>query len=208
MGLLSGMRKRRQEKKAIQKAAKVRAKAQVKADSKLEKRKEAYLRKTAKQVRKMDAKELKAQRKHNEKMAKASLEQIKAGRFNSKRVLRVVGAARVAAPFAIPLFYRSVTMLQEASNDAAARRMGLTPKANAQFPGDGGMQQARIKKIRQSLDKSVPGGFAKDISDRLDDLDKAIENSKSMDTGPGKRVLRSVSNELDLVETQLKAKKK
>ncbi|WP_408924928.1 DUF6474 family protein [Corynebacterium sp. YSMAA1_1_F7] len=208
MGLLSGMRKRRQEKKAIEKAAKVRAKAQVKADSKLEKRKEAYLRKTAKQVRKMDAKELKAQRKHNEKMAKASLEQIKAGRFNSKNVLKVAGAARVAAPFALPLFYRGVTALQEASNDSAARRNGLALKATAEFPADGSLQQARIKKIRKSLDKGVPAGFAKDISERLDDLDTAIENSRSMNNGQTKRVLRSVSNELDLVESQIKAKRK
>lgn len=208
MGLLSGMRKRRQEKKAIEKAAKVRAKAQVKADSKLEKRKEAYLRKTAKQVRKMDAKELKAQRKHNEKMAKASLEQIKAGRFNSKNVLKVAGAARVAAPFALPLFYRGVTALQEASNGSAARRNGLALKATAEFPADGSLQQARIKKIRKSLDKGVPAGFAKDISERLDDLDTAIENSRSMNNGQTKRVLRSVSNELDLVESQIKAKRK
>ena len=208
MGLLSGMRKRRQEKKAIEKAAKVRAKAQVKADSKLEKRKEAYLRKTARQVRKMDAKELKAQRKHNEKMAKASLEQIKAGRFNSKKVLKVAGAARVAAPFAIPLFYRGMTALQEASNSSAARRSGLATKATAQFPGDGGLQQARIKKIRKSLDDGVPTGFAKDISERMDDLDKAVENSRSMNDGQAKRVLRSVSNELDLVEAQIKAKRK
>lgn len=208
MGLLSGMRKRRQEKKAIEKAAKVRARAQVKADSKLEKRKEAYLRKTAKQVRKMDAKELKAQRKHNEKMAKASLEQIKAGRFNSKNVLKVAGAARVAAPFALPLFYRGVTALQEASNGSAARRNGLALKATAQFPADGSLQQARIKKIRKSLDKGVPAGFAKDISERLDDLDTAIENSRSMNNGQTKRVLRSVSNELDLVESQIKAKRK
>ncbi|WP_296214941.1 DUF6474 family protein [uncultured Corynebacterium sp.] len=208
MGLLSGMRKRRQEKKAIEKAAKVRARAQVKADSKLEKRKEAYLRKTAKQVRKMDAKELKAQRKHNEKMAKASLEQIKAGRFNSKNVLKVAGAARVAAPFALPLFYRGVTALQEASNGSAARRNGLALKATAEFPADGSLQQARIKKIRKSLDKGVPAGFAKDISERLDDLDTAIENSRSMNNGQTKRVLRSVSNELDLVESQIKAKRK
>ena len=208
MGLLSGMRKRRQEKKAIEKAAKVRAKAQVKADSKLEKRKEAYLRKTAKQVRKMDAKELKAQRKHNEKMAKASLEQIKAGRFNSKNVLKVAGAARVAAPFALPLFYRGVTALQEASNGSAARRNGLALKATAEFPADGSLQQARIKKIRKSLDKGVPAGFAKDVSERLDDLDTAIENSRSMNNGQTKRVLRSVSNELNLVESQIKAKRK
>lgn len=207
MGLLSGMRKRRQEKKAVEKAAKVRVKAQVKADSKLEKRKEAYLRKTAKQVRKMDAKEIKAQRKHNEKMAKASLEQIKAGRFNSKNVLRIAGAARVAAPFAIPLFYRGVTALQEATNGATARRSGLATKATAQFPGDGGLQQARINRIRKSLDKGLPSGFAKDISERMDDLDNAVENSRSMNEDQGKRVLRSVSNELDLVEAQIKAKR-
>ena len=156
----------------------------------------------------MDAKELKAQRKHNEKMAKASLEQIKAGRFNSKNVLKVAGAARVAAPFALPLFYRGVTALQEASNGSAARRNGLALKATAEFPADGSLQQARIKKIRKSLDKGVPAGFAKDISERLDDLDTAIENSRSMNNGQTKRVLRSVSNELDLVESQIKAKRK
>ena len=110
--------------------------------------------------------------------------------------------------FAIPLFYRGMTALQEASNSSAARRSGLATKATAQFPGDGGLQQARIKKFRKSLDDGVPTGFAKDISERMDDLDKAVENSRSMNDGQAKRVLRSVSNELDLVEAQIKAKRK
>ena len=54
----------------------------------------------------------------------------------------------------------------------------------------------------------VPTGFAKDISERMDDLDTAVENSRSMNDGQAKRVLRSVSNELDLVEAQIKAKRK
>ena len=41
-----------------------------------------------------------------------------------------------------------------------------------------------------------------------DDLDTAVENSRSMNDGQAKRVLRSVSNELDLVEAQIKAKRK
>ncbi|HIW96175.1 MAG TPA: hypothetical protein H9867_06810 [Candidatus Corynebacterium gallistercoris] len=210
MGLFSTLRKRRQEKKAMEKAAKVRAKAQVKADAQLEKRKEAYLQKTAKQVRKMDAKEMKARRKHEQKMAQSALEQLKAGRFNSKNVARYAGAARVAAPIAIPLAYRLLTQLRGASEATTANRAGVSTASLAKYGGEGSgaaAYRARIDAVRDSLDKGIPSGFAKDIDERMDDLETAVENTSSMSEGQAHRVLSSVGKELDLVEAQIAAKR-
>ena len=190
MGLFSTLRKRRQEKKAMEKAAKVRAKAQVKADAQLEKRKEAYLQKTAKQVRKMDAKEMKARRKQN--------------------VARYAGAARVAAPIAIPLAYRLLTQLRGASEATTANRAGVSTASLAKYGGEGSgaaAYRARIDAVRDSLDKGIPSGFAKDIDERMDDLETAVENTSSMSEGQAHRVLSSVGKELDLVEAQIAAKR-
>lgn len=202
MGLLKGMRKRRLEKKAAEKAAKVKALAEVKADAKLEKRKEAYLRKTAKQVRKMDRKELKARRKHNEKMAATALEQLKEERAAGPTILKTATSARIAAPVLIPLFYRGMTLLREYTEEAPARRRPAAP-----FTGTGASQRVRIDQVRKSLNKGIPSGFAKDVEERMDELEKAVKNSSSMTPDQEKRVLKSVSRELDLVEAQIAAKR-
>lgn len=209
MGLLSTLRKHRQEKKAMEKAAKVRAKAQVKADAELEKRKETYLRKTAKQVRKIDAKEMKARRKHEQKMAQSALEQLKEGRFNSKNVARYAVAVRVATPVAIPLMYRLLTQLRGAAEATTASRVGVSAASLAKYGGEdsnAAAYRARIDAVRDSLGKGVPSGFAKDIDERMDDLENAVENTSSMSEGQAHRVLSSVGKELDLVETQIAAK--
>lgn len=203
MGLLSSIRENRRQNKAAYKAAKVKAKAEAKADAKLEKRKEAYLRKTAKQVRKADDKQLKARRKHEEKMAKASLEQLKAGRFNSRTVLRYAGAARVAAPVVLPLLYRGLTQLQNGSLTAAARSQGVTGASAARFIGQGGSRLSRIEKVRGTLNGTVPSGLRKDLDERLDDLTRAVKNAESMNKAQGRRVLESVSADLDLIEAQI-----
>ena len=210
MGLFSTLRKRRQEKKAMEKAAKVRAKAQVKADAQLEKRKEAYLQKTAKQVRKIDAKEMKARRKHEQKMAKSAVEQLKAGRFNAQTISRYATASRVAAPIAVPLVYRLLTQLRGATEATAASRAGVNRDALAKYSGQdeaAAAYRARIDQVRDSLDKGVPSGFAKDIDERLDDLDDAVKNSGSMTENQARHVLKSVDRELDLIEAQVSTKK-
>lgn len=203
MGLLSSIRENRRQKKAAYKAAKVKAKAEAKASAKLEKRKEAYLRKTAKQVRKADDKQLKARRKHEEKMAKASLEQLKAGTFNAKTVMRYAGAARVAAPVVLPLLYRGLTQLQNGSLSASARSQGVKGSSSAGFAVQGGSHLARIEKVRGTLDSGLPSGLQRDLDERLDDLTRAVKNSESMNKAQSQRVLDSVSNDLDLIESQI-----
>ena len=205
MGLFKNLRKRRIERKAAFKAAQTRAKVDAKEAAKLEKEKEKYLRKTAKQVRKMDAKELKKRRKHEEEMAKASVEQLKAGRFNARNVLRFIGAARVAAPVVVPLVYRVLTQLQGKGGVTSQPRAGASQLQS--FPADGAPQRARMKQTRKSVDSGVPSGFAKDVNDRMDVLTDAIDNAGSMGEDQRKRVLESVSKELDLVEAQIDTKR-
>ena len=207
MGLLGTMRKRRMERKAAEKAARYKAKAQVKADAELEKRKEAYLRKTAKQVRKIDAKEMKARRKHEQKMAKSAVEQLKAGRFNAQTISRYANASRVADP---PWLSRLLTQLRGATEATAASRAGVNRDALAKYSGQdeaAAAYRARIDQVRDSLDKGVPSGFAKDIDERLDDLDDAVKNSGSMTENQARHVLKSVDRELDLIEAQVSTKK-
>ncbi|RAV33286.1 DUF6474 family protein [Corynebacterium heidelbergense] len=208
MGLLKKMRKRRQERKAAYRAAKVRAKAEAKASTKLEQRKEAYLRKTAKQVRKYEAKELKQRRKHEEKMAKAAVEQIKQGSLNSKTIMRYATATRVAAPVALPLLYRALNQARSASEGSMAYRAGVDREDMVEYSQDGAAHKARIKKVRKSLDDhGVPSGFAKDVKDRMDVLDDAIDNTSTMNEDQTKRVLKSIEKELGLVERQIAAKR-
>ena len=206
MGLLSKMRKRRHEKKAAYKAAKLRAKAEAKADAKLEKRKDKYLRKTAKQVRKYDAKEMKARRKHEEFMAKNALQQIKAGRFNKDNVTRYATALRTAAPAALPLLYRAMVRIQENAEGSRASRAGVSKRSMAAFSGEGAPQRARIKAVRDAIKRGVPNGFAKDIDERLDTLEDAVSNAEAMPASQQRRLLASVSTELDLIESQLAEK--
>lgn len=208
MGLLSTLRNRRQEKKAQLRAAKVRAQAETKANAKLEKAKDKYLRKTAKQVRKTDAKELKTRRKHEEKMAKVALEQIKAGNFNGANVTRYVGAARLAVPALLPLLYRGMTQMQAAGEKDTAKRAGVTPASMAAYSSDGAVQKARIKKLRKEADdSSLPRGFAKDVEDRLDDLDEAVDSTRVMNNAQTEHALKAVDRELDLVRDQMKIKR-
>ncbi len=208
MGLLSAMRKRRQERKAIYKAAKVRAKAEAKETSKLELQKEKYLRKTAKQVRKFEAKELKQRRKHEQAMAKSAVQQLKNGTFNAQNVARYAGAARVAAPVALPIIYRLLNQLRNSQEVSVAHRAGVVPADMAKYAQDGAAHKARIDRIRKSVDKgNVPTGFAKDVNDRMDTLEKAVDNSKSMGDAQTKDVLGSISRDLDLVEAQIAQKR-
>lgn len=208
MGLFSNLRKRRQEKKTALRAAKVRAKAEVKADANLEKQKEKYLRKTAKQVRKADNKELKNRRKHEEKMAKAALEQIKAGNFNGGNVTRYVGAARVAIPALMPLLYRGVTQMQATGEKSRAQHSDVPVSEMAKFTGDGAAQKARINKLRKEANRSdVPKGFTKDAEDHLKQLENAVDNTRTMNENQTQNALKAVTRELDLLENQIRIKR-
>lgn len=204
MGLLKNLRKRRQEKKAAFRAAKAKALAEAKADAKLQRAKEKYQRKTVKQVRKIDAKELKKRRKHDEKMAQAAVERAKAGRFNSKNVLRYATAGRALAPVAIPLVYRALTQLQSGSATSGFSRPAA---GGGNAMGASTSHAARIDMVRNSVNKGVPAGFAKDVNERMDVLDDALKNANSMTKEQAQGVLASISRELDMVEAQVAAKR-
>ena len=207
MGLLKNMRKRRQEKKAAYRAAKAKALAEAKADAKLQKAKEKYQRKTAKQVRKMDKKETKKRRQHEEKMAQAAVERAKAGRFNSKNVIRYATAGRALSPVLIPLAYRAVTQLQDGGvSGVLSRATNSNSETTSRFTGASSSHAARIDMVRNSVNRSGSAGFAKDINDRMDVLDNALNNAHSMTKEQARNVLASVSRELDMVEEQIAAK--
>ena len=53
----------------------------------------------------------------------------------------------------------------------------------------------------------MASGFAKDVDERMDVLEDAIDNSRDMSDQQTRRVLDSVSNELDLVEAQIATKR-
>lgn len=207
MGLLKKLRNRRIEKKAAYRAAKAKALAEAKANAKLQRAKEKYQRKTIKQVRKIDAKELKRHRKHDEKMARAAVERARAGRFNSKNVLRYATAGRALAPVAIPLVYRALVQLQKGSTTSGSfSRTSTGGGAGNVMRGAGSSHAARIQKVRKSVTKSVPAGFAKDINERMDVLEDALKNADTMTKQQAQDVLASISRELDLVEAQVEAK--
>ncbi|KAB1503206.1 hypothetical protein F7230_06655 [Corynebacterium sp. 320] len=203
MGLLSTLRKRRQEKKAVYRAAKAKALAEAKANAKMEKRKEKYLRKTAKQVRKLDAKQLKERREHEENMARAALERAKAGRFNSKTVVRYAVAGRTLAPVLVPLGYRLLTQLQNGGLGGSVSSAAQSSDTVSRFSGSTASHQARIEQARSSIKQGVPSGFAKDVSERLDTLEDALKNARNMSDQQARAVLASVSRELDLVEAEI-----
>lgn len=201
MGVVSSARRRRYERKAAYKAAKVQARTEARESAKLDRRKEEYLQKTAKKVRKENARELKARRKHNEKMAKSTVEQIKAGRFNASTMLRYTGALRILLPVAIPLAYRAMTQLSQGSTGRG------TPAEFSNFVGAGAPQRARIADLRYRIDHgNVPSGFAKDATARLDELEKSLNNASGMSDSQTSNLTSSVSTELDLLDREFSEK--
>lgn len=198
MGVFRSARQRRHEKKATYKAAKVQAKTEAREYAKLDAKKEQYLQKMAKKVRKEDARQLKAQQKHDQKMAAATIQQIKAGRFNAGTVLRYTGALRVLLPVVIPLAYRGLTQFSQRSHGAG------TPTA---FVGVGAAQRARIADLRRRIERAdLSAGFTKDASARLDQLETSLDNAATMSDSQARSLTASVSTELDLLDRQLAEK--
>ncbi|MGJ0183756.1 DUF6474 family protein [Corynebacterium glyciniphilum] len=201
MGILSSARRRRHEKRASYKAAKVQARTEARETAKLDRKKEAYLQKMARKVRKQESRDLKSQRKHDAKLAEATVEQIKAGRFNAKTVLRYTGALRVLLPVAIPLVYRAFTQLSQGSTGRG------TTAEFSNFVGVGAPQRARIADLRTRLERgNVPSGFAKDANARLDELENSLDNASGMSDSQTSNLTSSVSTELDLIDRQFAEK--
>lgn len=201
MGVLSSARRRRHEKKAAYKAAKVQARTEARELAKLDRKKEEYLHKMARKVRKQNNRDLKEQRKHDAKLAQATVQQLKAGRFNAKTVLRYAGALRVLIPVAVPLIYRGVTQISQGTS----RRSATAEFSN--FVGVGAPQRARIADLRTRLDRTkVSTGFAKDATERLDQLENSLDNASGMSESQTDNLTASVSTELDLLDRQFAEK--
>lgn len=182
MSLLKKFRKSRRAAKAELKAAKTKAKAEVKSADKARKRQQKLLANQEKQLVKSEEKGLKQRRKHELKLAKTELEKLRAGRFNTDNVKRYAGAARTAAPLLLPLLYRAIVSGRQQFEQSRAKKAGVTTDQLASFAGHGASIKARTQGIRNTLDEngSLPAGFKRDIKERLDDLDAAVDNAELM----------------------------
>lgn len=204
MSILKKVKKARQEARAQAKAAKTRAKAEVKAQSKDRRRQQKLLARQEKRLIKSEEKGLKKRRKHEEKMAKNELAKLKAGRFNSDNVKRYAGALRTAAPLLLPLLYRGYVGLKTEGEKRKAAKAGVSSDQMASFSGYGAPLKARTAGIRNSLDNTdVPAGFKRDVRDRLQEVDSAIDNAEFMTEQQRRRAHKTISSEIDSITAEI-----
>lgn len=207
MGIMKKIRKARREARAEIKAAKTRAKAEVKAADKAKHRQQKLLARQEKALIKSEEKGLKKRRKHEYKMAKKELERIKEGRFNKNNVKRYAGALRTAAPLLLPLLYRGITAAQREIEKKRAQKAGVSAEQLASFSGHGAPLKARTAGIRNSLkDAQLPAGFKRDVKERLNELDSAIDNAEYMTDQQRQRAHRSISGEIDSLNDEIQSK--
>ena len=204
MSILKKIRKARREARAEIKAAKTRAKAEVKAADKAKHRQQKLLAKQEKALIKSEEKGLKKRRKHEYKMAQKELERIKEGRFNKNNVKRYAGALRTAAPLLLPLIYRGITAAQREMEKKRAQKAGVSADQLASFSGHGAPLKARTAGIRNSLDNTdVPAGFKRDVRDRLQEVDSAIDNAEFMTEQQRRRAHKTISSEIDSITAEI-----
>lgn len=207
MGIMKKIRKARREARAEIKAAKTRAKAEVKAADKAKHRQQKLLARQEKALIKSEEKGLKKRRKHEYKMVKKELERIKEGRFNKNNVKRYAGALRTAAPLLLPLLYRGITVAQREVEKKRAQKAGVSAEQLASFSGHGAPLKARTAGIRNSLkDAQLPAGFKRDVKERLNELDSAIDNAEYMTDQQRQRAHRSISGEIDSLNDEIQSK--
>ena len=205
MSILKKFRKSRRAAKAEFKAAKTKAKAEVKSADKARKRQQKLLSKQEKQLIKSEEKGLKQRRKHELKVATNELEKLRAGRFNTDNVKRYAGAARTAAPLLLPLVYRAIVTGRQQLEERRAKKAGVTTDQLASFAGHGASIKARTQGIRNTVDEnsSLPAGFKRDIKERLDDLDAAVDNAELMTPQQRRRAHGSINRDIDLVTQEI-----
>lgn len=205
MSLLKKFRKSRRAAKAELKAAKTKVKAEVKSADKARKRQQKLLANQEKQLVKSEEKGLKQRRKHELKLAKTELEKLRAGRFNTDNVKRYAGAARTAAPLLLPLLYRAIVSGRQQFEQSRAKKAGVTTDQLASFAGHGASIKVRTQGIRNTLDEngSLPAGFKRDIKERLDDLDAAVDNAELMTPQQRRRAHSSINREIDMVTQEI-----
>ena len=205
MSLLKKFRKSRRAAKAELKAAKTKAKAEVKSADKARKRQQKLLANQEKQLVKSEEKGLKQRRKHELKLAKTELEKLRAGSLNTYKVKRYACAARTDTPLLLPLLYRAIVSGRQQFEQSRAKKAGVTTDQLASFAGHGASIKARTQGIRNTLDEngSLPAGFKRDIKERLDDLDAAVDNAELMTPQQRRRAHSSINREIDMVTQEI-----
>ena len=204
MSILKKLKNARQEARAQAKAAKARAKAEVKAQSKDRRRQQKLLAKQEKNLVKAEQKGLKKRREHEMKMAKKELEKLREGHFNAGKVKRYAGAMRTAAPLVLPLVYRALVGLKSEKEKRKAHKAGVSPAEMASFSGYGAPLKARTAGIRKSLKGvDLPNGFKRDVRERLEEVDAAIDNAEFMTEQQRRRAHKTISAEIDSVTAEV-----
>ena len=207
MGLLKTILKRRAQTKIEVKAAQARARQEIKSAAQLELRRSKLLAAEEKKLLKNESKLLKAQRKHREKMATAELQRLRKGRLNSGKVLRYSAAIRAMAPLLLPLVYKAVVMVRDANTKSRAQQLGVSVDELAQHSGPGADLKARIAGMEKSLATyKLPQGFQTDVTERLQALRTAVENTDRMSPEQRKRAHRTISADLDELNKEVLAR--
>ena len=204
MGLFRAIMRSRAEKKALMKAAQARARAEVKEQARLEIRREKLLTKHEARLNKEKKKARKAQQRHESKMAKATLNQLKAGRFSSGTVLRYSAALRAAAPLLLPLIYKAVAMLRAHASERQDSALGVSARDLQGLSGYGASLMTRISGMR-SLVKSadLPEGYRRDCLERLRELETAVRNAENMPDEQRGRAQETVTKDLDSLSAEV-----
>ena len=113
--------------KAQIKSAKAQAKEVGRQQRRADKNRDRLLARQEKSLHKQNSRGLKAKRRHERRMAKASLAKMRAGRFNRQNIVRYTAAGRMLAPIALPLLYRGVTFARAQLVAAKSTPFGGNP---------------------------------------------------------------------------------
>ena len=176
--------------KAQIKSAKAQAKEVGRQQRRADKNRDRLLARQEKSLNKQNSRGLKAKRRHERRMAKASLAKMRAG--------------RMLAPIALPLLYRGVTFARAQLVAAKARRLGVTPDALAQFSGHGAALHSRIAGVSSSLEGTgLATGFVQDAQERLTQLRNAVDNAEYMTPEQRRRAHASITADIDALTGQI-----
>lgn len=204
MGIFEAIRSARAKTKAEIKAAEAKVKTEAANKAKLDLKREKLLVQQEKNLLKAEQKGLKSRNKHERKLAKTMLEQQKAGKFNKDTVKRWTGTARLLTPILIPVIYRLSTEAREQVINTRARRAGVSAEQLSQYAGHGAPLKARIQGVRRTAqDSGLPRGFIRDVEERLNELDAAVDNSEYMAAKQRSRAHQTIDRDLNQVSDQI-----
>lgn len=204
MGIMKALFKARAQRAAEIKAAKVRARQEVKSAAKLELKKSKLLARQEQKLLKDERKTLKSKRKHELKLAEAQLAQIKAGRFNTKNVLRYSAAARALAPVILPLIYKGIVTLREYNATKQTAQLAIPTPNSQSTNSDDGQLNSRISQLEKTLRQyKLPTGFRKNAEARLKELRFAVSNATYFSAEKQSGVHRAIAADLDQIEKEI-----